>query len=184
MALSSWIDHAQVHNLITRATKRVFVLRYYSKFMEGKDLFKLYTSLVRSVIEYSSVTYHFLLTKTKESALENVQKWCLRCIFGYNKSYDELLAESGMSSLADRREKAVVKFTNKTLKNPVYAHWFKRNPNQTSACIPTKYQEEFARTSRLYNSPLFYMRRLLNQTRHDPLPENDFIYLAHLFDDL
>ena len=120
MALSSWIDHAQVHNLITRATKRVFVLRYYSKFMEGKDLIKLYTSLVRSVIEYSSVTYHFLLTKTKESALENVQKWCLRCIFGYKKSYvsyRELLAESGLPTLKERRKVAVLKFAQKTAAN-------------------------------------------------------------------
>ena len=46
------------------------------------------------------------------------------------------------------------------------------------------YQEEFARTSRLYNSPLFYMRRQLNQTKHDPDPDTDFIDLAHLFDGL
>ena len=53
----------QIKNLITRATKRMFVLRYYSAFMPGKDLKKLYCSLVRSVLEYSSVTYHSMLTK-------------------------------------------------------------------------------------------------------------------------
>ena len=53
----------QIDNLITRATKGMFVLRYYSRFMLGKDLRKLYSSLVRSVLEYSSVTYHSMLTK-------------------------------------------------------------------------------------------------------------------------
>ena len=48
--------NAQVENLVNRAAKRVFILRYYSEFMKGKDLIKLYCSLVRSVIEYSSVT--------------------------------------------------------------------------------------------------------------------------------
>ena len=174
----------QIENLICRATKRMFVLRYYSRFMPGKDLTKLYSLLVRSVLEYRSVTYHSLLTKKQANDLEIVQKNCLRCIFGYKKSYGELLAESGMSSLADRRERAVAKFTNKTIKNPVYAHWFKQNLNQTSARNPMKYQEEFARTTHLYNSPLFYMRRLLNQTKHDPIPETDYIDLAYLFDEL
>ena len=84
----------------------MFVLRYYSRFMPGKDLTKLNASLVRSVLEYSSVTYHSLLTKKQANDLKIVQKKCLRCIFGYNKLYDELLAESGM----------VAKFANKTLK--------------------------------------------------------------------
>ena len=74
--------NAQVENLVNRAAKRVFVLRYYSEFMKRKDLIKLYCSLVRSVFEYSSVTYHFLLNKTQENRLGNIQKRCLKCIFG------------------------------------------------------------------------------------------------------
>ena len=33
---------AQISNLIRRATKRMFVLRYYSSFMPGTDLKTLY----------------------------------------------------------------------------------------------------------------------------------------------
>ena len=58
---------AQVENMISRANKRVFVLRYYAAFMPGKDLIKLYCSLVRSI--YSYVTYHSMLTKTQERCL-------------------------------------------------------------------------------------------------------------------
>ena len=53
----------QIENLILRGTKRMFVLRYYSKFMPGKDLKKLYCALVRLVLKYSSITYHSMLTK-------------------------------------------------------------------------------------------------------------------------
>ena len=106
----------QIENLISRATKRMFVLRYYAKFMPGGDLTKLYSALVRSVLEYSSVTYHSLLTRGQENDLENIQKKCLRCIFGYRKTYEELLKESGMSTLKERRERAVLKFAQKNLK--------------------------------------------------------------------
>ena len=140
----------QIDNLISRATKRMFVLRYYSRFMPGKDLKKLYAALVRSVLEYSSVTYHSMLTKKQENDLENVQKKCLRCIYGYTKTYEDLLKESGMQTLKDRREAAVLKFAKKTASNPIYSHWFPDNPNQTSQRRPKRYKEEYARTQRLY----------------------------------
>ena len=106
----------QIENLISRATKRMFVLQYYSKFLPGGDLTKLYSALVRLVLEYSSVTYHSLLTKKQGNNLENMQKKCLCCIFGYGKTCDELLTESGMPTLMARREKAVLKFASKTIK--------------------------------------------------------------------
>ena len=77
----------------------MFVLRYYSAFMPGKDLKKLYCSLIRSVLEYSSVTYHSMLSKSQENKLEKIQKKCLRCIYGYDKSYSELLKESELCLL-------------------------------------------------------------------------------------
>ena len=162
----------------------MFILRYYAKFMPGSDLTKLYSALVRSVLEYSSVTYHSMLTKGQENDLENIQKKCLRCIFGYGKTYEDLLKESGMSTLKERRERAVLKFAQKTLKNPVYSHWFRLNPNVTSQRNPVVYLEEFARTNRLYNSPLFHMRRVLNKSDHDPQPDTNYLDLAYLFDDL
>ena len=39
-----------------------------------------------------------------------IQKKCLRCtrMYGYKKSHEELLTESGMARLKDRRENATV----------------------------------------------------------------------------
>ena len=112
-----------------------------------------------------------MLIKQQENDLETIQKKCLRCIFGYKKSYDEFLRKSGMSTLKARREKAVLKFTAKTSRNP------------TSDRNPPVYLEEFSWTQRLYNSPLFHVRRLLNKTDHDNLPEMNYMDLAYLFDD-
>ena len=139
---------------------------------------------MRSVLKYSSITYHSMLTKKLENDLEIVQKKCLCCIYGYKKSYDELLQESGLLRLKERREIAVLKFDKKTSASPIYSHWFPNNPKPTSQRRPQLYKEEFARTSRLYNSPIFYMRRLLNENDHDNTTDPYYIDLAHLFDDL
>ena len=87
-----------------------------------------------------------MLTKGQEVSLENIQKKCLRTIYGYKKSYNDLLEESGLQTLKDWRVKAVLRFARKTAKNPVYTHWFKPNPNLISTHNPRLYLEEYART--------------------------------------
>lgn len=82
--------------------------------MPGKELKTLYCSIIRSVLEYSSVTYdHSMLTKKQENDLELVQKKCLRCIYGYGKSYDKLLKESNLQPLKSRRQKMILRFAKK-----------------------------------------------------------------------
>ena len=153
-------------------------------FMPGRDLKKLYCALIRSVLEYSLVTYHSILTKKQSNDLELVQKKCLRCIYGYDKSYDDLLKESGLDPLKTCRQKAFLKFAKRASQNPIYSHWFKLSKNLTSDRNPRIYEEKFARTSKLYNSPLFAMRRELNASPNKPEQESNFLDLAYLFDDL
>ena len=162
----------QINNLVRRATARFFVLRHYSSFMPGSDLLKLYCSLVRSSLEYSSVTYSSMLTQYQSNQLENIQKRCLRCMFGWTKSYAELLEESGLPTLKARRETAVKRFAEKALDNPNYQHWFTANPSQrmSSQRYSKPLLEKFARSSRLYNSPIFHMTRVLNGSPNDPPP--------------
>ena len=174
---------AQIDNLISRANKRVFVLRYYAAFMPGKDLVKLYCSLVSSILEYSSVTYHSMLTRSQVNRLENVQKWCLKCIFGYGHTYPELLGESGLQTLKARRETAVIKFAQKTEKNPIYEHWFCRNEIRSNTRNPKTYTEKFAQSNRLYMSPMFHMRRLLNNTPCEPEEQLEIMDLSYLFNE-
>ena len=63
------------------------------------------------------------------------------------------------------------KFTRKTSENPKYVEWFplKDNPRDIRKLRP--YLEERATTDRLYRSPIYAMRRLLNDKKpveYDP----------------
>ena len=120
--------HEQVEYLINRAAKRLFLIRKLAGIGVNKEKVKnLYCALVRSILEYSLVTYGPMLAKYQITKLENIQKSCLRSIFGYEKTYAELLTESNLESLEDRRDKAVLKFARKAAKTPQFSHWFPRN---------------------------------------------------------
>ena len=68
----------QIEKLIRKANKRSFLLSNYKKNVVSKDkLLMIYTSTIRSIIEYSSNTYHTQLNKGQVNMLETVQKKCL-----------------------------------------------------------------------------------------------------------
>ena len=69
---------------------------------------------------------------------------------------------SNLKSLKSRREESFAKFANKTLTNPKYLHWFPLKNSRRLTRGTQKYKEEQAVGNRLYNSPIFAMRRLLN----------------------
>ena len=176
--------HAQVDYLINRAASRSFVIRRLSGVGVNKERLKnIYCSIVRSVLEYSSVRYGPMLAQYEKNRLENVQKNCLRSIFGFEKSYEELLSESCLESLEVRRKKRLENLQKKTSKNKQFEHWFPTNDNQSSQRSGNKYREIFARSDRLYDSPLFEMRRLLNNTENETRTSNlsEFIDLSDLF---
>ena len=70
----------------------------------ASNLVKIYMSLVRPIIDYSSVVYHSLLTKGEENVLEDLQKKALRIVFGFKNSYEECLEKRGVPTLKIRRE--------------------------------------------------------------------------------
>ena len=70
-----------------------------------------------------------MITKYQENELENVQKRRLRCLYGYRKTYEELLTESVLKTLKDRRTAAIEKFARKTADNLVYKRSFQENNN-------------------------------------------------------
>ena len=106
-----------------------------------------------------------MLNKGQSNLLEKMQKRCLRAIYGYDHDYETLLSLSGLQTLAKRREIAFKKFTSKTVKNQKYEHWFPMRPIARITRSTSIYLEETAVGNRLYNSPIFSMRRLLNNTK-------------------
>ena len=123
----------QVSNLIKKTSKRKYLLCYYSKFLPGNDLKKIYCSLVRSLLEYSAVTFTTQISKYQCIRLENIQKQCLKIMYSHGYGYSELLEMSGLESLKKQREKLFGDFADKIVKNPTYSHLFPlNNTNQVT----------------------------------------------------
>ena len=64
--------------------------------------------------------------------------------------------------MEERRIRQFEKFTKKTSENPKYTGWFPLKEQVRDTRKPRPYREERASSDRLYRSPLFAMRRLLN----------------------
>ena len=162
----------QVDNLIKKANKRYFLmLRYKRAGLPTSKLKDIYGSVIRSCLEYSVPVYHPQLNQYQTDQLEKVQKRSLRLIYGYDKSYSDLLQLSGLNSLEDRRIVQFRRFANNSLKNKKYQHWFPLNKNIRTGRHTNKYLEETAVGNRLYKSPIYAMRRYLNQSENKIPPE-------------
>ena len=100
--------------------------------------------------------------------IELIQKRACRIVFGYDKPYDHIIEEGLLPSLNTRREEITLKFATKCANSNRFRSWFpekihyKDIENGHELRNELKYVEEFARTDRLKNSPLYYMRRQLN----------------------
>ena len=92
--------------------------------------------------------------------LERLQRQALKVVYGPGLSYTEMRNKAGISTLRGRRVELSDKFAAKCLDNDRFKGWF---PTMGRVGRKTeKYQEQFARCKRYYNSPLFFMRRRLN----------------------
>ena len=126
-------------------------------------LLEVFKVMLRPLLEYCSVIVHPMLSKSLCSDIERQQKTALRTIYGFELSYDELLAKSGLFSLEERRKKAFNEFASKISGSDRFKHLFPQNDIvATELRSRKKYKETFARTDRLYKSPLYSMRRSLN----------------------
>ena len=156
---------AQVGYLLEKYRGRLWSLRKLAaNGLSREDLLRFYTTNMRSIFEYTQVTYHTMITKEQSGLLESAQSRALKIIHGTEYSYENLLRQTGLSRVEDRRKAAFEKFTVKAANNEIINHkWF---PLNEAALHDTRtrnvYLEEMARTEKLYRSPIFEMRRLLN----------------------
>ena len=158
----------QIEILVNKMSMRTWTLRELANggFTE-KERLEVYKTMIRPIVEYSSVVYNSMLTKEQEKAIENVQTRALKSIYGYVYTKAQVLQMSGLETLAERRERACHKFAVKLANNPRFAGWFPKRKTRarTGGDQNQEYVEYQARTDRRKNSPLFYYRRLLNNNR-------------------
>ena len=146
-----------------RFRQRYWVLRHLKhNGFEEKDLVTVYKMMVRPVADYMMEVYHSMLTDHQDEAVERLQSHALKCIFGPRLSARRLRELAEVSTLTERRIEYCDKFARKCIESDRFCDWF---PKKNSARITRggeEFEEKYARCERLYNSPLFYMRRRLN----------------------
>ena len=152
--------------MIGKAKRKLWLLRHVKRAgLPESDLLKFYIAFIRPTLEYAAPTFHSMLTADMTDKIEGIQRRASKLIFGWDTHYDDIIASGRMITLEKRREELAEKFAKKTCKNPRFSHWFQekdysriniRHGNRK------KYEERFARTERLRNSPVYYMTRLLN----------------------
>ena len=86
-----------------KANSRLYALRLLKRAgLSPTDLTSIYSSFIRSRIEYASPAWS-ALPISLSNLLESIQKRALRIIFPY-LSYDDALTISGLATLSSRRE--------------------------------------------------------------------------------
>ena len=155
---------AQVASIIKKMRGRIWMLRHlnHNGFDEG-ELLRIYRSCILPCHDYCSNFYHSSLTLSQTVQLERMQAKALKAIYGYEPSYRELVEKSGLQTLRARREEREIAFARKCTSSVRFGHWFPLEPERRPTRAGRRYLEQFARCSRYYNSPIFSMRRRLNQ---------------------
>ena len=153
--------HAHVAALQIRMRDTAWVLRHLkiAGFSE-KELARVYTTVVRPVLDYCAVVYHPMLTDEQDQAIERLQARALKNIYGYKDSYALMREKAGVTTHRARRIELCDKFAQKAAGNQRF-DWFPLRTGR-SGRRGEQYHEFPARTDRLFNSPLYYYRRRLN----------------------
>ena len=134
--------------------------------MKIPSLVKIYTTQVRSLLEYGAVSWHSMLTIENEKAIERVQKSAIAIILGAEyENYEQGLSNLSLQRLDLRRKKLCTTFARKAANHPLHSNWFQKNDLPIK--VKTRSQKQTykpvrVRTQRLLRSPIPYMTMLLN----------------------
>ena len=145
--------------------KRLWFLRNIKRAtVDQKELVECYCCFLRPILEYCSNVFGPMLSNTLVMKLEKLQTSALRIVFGYRLSSHELLQKAGLTTLEERRKILFRNFAMKVYNSPRFKEaWLPERPftghDLRRQNILVEHQ---SKTTRLYNSPLFALRRLLN----------------------
>ena len=156
---------ANTHHMVTRANKKLWVLRRLKKSgASEEDLVDIYCKQVRSLLELAVPAWHGGLNNVDQLDIERVQKSACHIILDSNYiSYRNALNDLCLEPLKVRRDKLCLKFAKKAEIHPKHRNWFKLNKNTANTRQnKSKYMEVSAKHKRFKTSPLSYLTNILN----------------------
>ena len=153
--------------IVRDCNKRLRLLHVASKLTRKiSHLKQIYNTFVRSRLESSSAVWHSMLTEKQHDSLERIQKSSFKVILKeHYKDYENALKMLNMQTLYERREKKCLTLAKKCLKDVKLSKMFPLKDDDESIMNrrkSEKYKVIKAKTTRLKNSPIIYMQKLLN----------------------
>ena len=119
---------------------------------------------IRSVLEYNSNVWFSSITNEERDHLERVQKVACRIILKSEyTTYTVALQTLNLLSLSDQRQMLAKRFALKCVKNERFKDLFPTNQSNMDLRSSEKYLVKFCNGSRLQNSSIPAMQRLLNR---------------------
>ena len=117
--------HAHVRALQIRMRDTTWVLRHLkvAGFTEV-ELARVYTTVIRPILDYCAVVYHPMLTDKQDQLVERLQAQALKNIYGYRDSYAEMRRKPGITTHRERRINLCDKFAQMAAGNPMFERWF------------------------------------------------------------
>ena len=137
--------------------------RLYEFKMPIEEMTEIYTLYIRSILESSAVVWHSSITQGEEIEIERVQKVALKTILNNDyENYESALSLTGLQTLKQKRIFLCKKFALNCTKNEKTCKMFPLNPSSVDTRHHEKYFVQPASTSRLADSAIPYMQRLIN----------------------
>ena len=157
--------HRNTELIVKKAYKRMQILHKLVSFeVSREDMKEIYILYIRSVLEFNCQVWHSSLTEDDRIYLERVQKVACRLILQSEYDcYQKALKILQLDSLDSRRTSLCLGFAKKCSRSPKSSSMFPTNPSpRYTLRNPEKFFVQPARTSRLKNSAIPQMQRLLN----------------------
>ena len=157
--------HSNTNMLVRKAFMRMQILHKLNSFCVNQDdLKEIYILYIRSILEQNCQVWHFSLSEEERINLERVQKVAFKVILKSRYiDYESALKILGLKTLEERRYSLCLNFAKKATKHPVAKEMFPLNSfSEHSTRHQEKYKVQMARTSRLRDSSIPQMQRLLN----------------------
>ena len=160
-----WHDNTQY--ITQRGYQRMTMLRKLYEFdIPKEDLVLIYTMYIRSVLEFNSNVWFSAISNEEREDIERVQRVACKVILKEEyTSYNDALETLNLQTLSDRRQLLAKRFATKCAKSEKFSDLFPLNPSSTDLRNNEKYKVKFARTSRLKDSAIPAMQKLLNRQK-------------------
>ena len=152
----NWKNHLDY--VCSKASSRMYLLILLKRAgRPPEDIVRVYTSIVRSVLEYASEVWHPALTKEQTHAIEHLQQRALSIAYP-DMNYEDALKITQLDRLSERRKKSCARlFCN-----------MKKSSHKLNYLLPPlrddlrlrkvkKYELPKVRTERLKRSPINYL---------------------------